>query len=112
MKKRCTNSACRRWFQVDSVCPYCGKAYPRLPAARCAVELEGYDEKKKIAVMRTLRMVSKNLSLVEAREIVRTCPCIICRDVDRKEAHRWCAALDRVGAHTKIISANISGFEK
>lgn len=31
MKKRCTNSQCRRVFLVRSQsCPYCGKTYPRL----------------------------------------------------------------------------------
>ena len=37
MKKKCTNSACRRVFSVAAAgllptCPYCGKAYPRLAA--------------------------------------------------------------------------------
>ena len=33
MKKKCTNSSCRKVFSVNSFsvsCPYCGKAYPRL----------------------------------------------------------------------------------
>lgn len=31
MKKRCTNSQCRRVFLVRSPsCPYCGKTYPRI----------------------------------------------------------------------------------
>ena len=31
MKKRCTNSQCRRVFLVRSQsCPYCGKTYPRI----------------------------------------------------------------------------------
>ena len=39
MKKRCTNSACRRVFSLSRAeasrqCPYCGKLYPRLPAPR------------------------------------------------------------------------------
>lgn len=33
MKKRCTNSACRKYFIADSVCPYCGKKYPRVHPA-------------------------------------------------------------------------------
>ena len=33
MKKKCTNSSCRRVFRVrgeKAVCPFCGKEYPRL----------------------------------------------------------------------------------
>lgn len=34
MKKRCTDSACRRVFSLPAeACPYCGKGYPRLPKA-------------------------------------------------------------------------------
>lgn len=30
MKKRCTNSSCRKVFRVEThTCPYCGKYYPR-----------------------------------------------------------------------------------
>ena len=30
MKKRCTNSACRRVFQAEThKCPHCGREYPR-----------------------------------------------------------------------------------
>lgn len=36
MKKKCTNSACRRTFTVGKQrggrCPHCDKVYPRLPA--------------------------------------------------------------------------------
>lgn len=35
MKKRCTNSACRRVFSLPAEsCPHCGKSYPRLPRAK------------------------------------------------------------------------------
>lgn len=37
MQKRCTESACRRVFTVDTKaimtsCPHCGRIYPRIPA--------------------------------------------------------------------------------
>lgn len=37
MKKKCTDSRCRKTFKVmtgpeGAVCPYCGKKYPRIPA--------------------------------------------------------------------------------
>lgn len=39
MKKRCTNSACRKLFILDTICPHCGKQYPRIPAKRTPIVL-------------------------------------------------------------------------
>lgn len=46
MKKRCTNSSCRRIFSYQAaygltVCPYCGKEYPRIKSSEYVL-INGY----------------------------------------------------------------------
>lgn len=76
MKKRCTNSACRKMFVADSVCPYCGKEYPRIPSVDHEVHLvnSGMNIVHTIFVIRSL---DKDLSLFETRKMVQNCPCVI-----------------------------------
>lgn len=71
MKKKCTNSACRRVFSVAAAgllptCPYCGKAYPRLAATHSVgVLLVGRNREisSKLAVKRYLRVTGCRLRL-------------------------------------------------
>lgn len=69
MKKRCTASACRRYFDRSlGKCPYCGKLYPQLfPVVRFT--LTGLHGKTTVFLFRTLgKLLSK--STLTAREIV------------------------------------------
>lgn len=65
MKKRCTNSACRKIFTADSVCPYCGKEYPRIPSIDHEVYLINVG-KSKFRVAEAFRSLDKSTSLLEA----------------------------------------------
>lgn len=58
MKKRCTNSACRRVFSpVEGACPYCGKTYPRMGNILLVdIVLTGYEKgPAKIRAVKALR---------------------------------------------------------
>ncbi len=68
MRKRCTNSACRRSFSTADfgACPWCGKEYPRIQRGQLLVY--SYGEGK----VRTMWAVWKlsNCVLSEVRETV------------------------------------------
>lgn len=75
MQKKCTNSACRRSFPVSlsrNACPWCGKKYPRLSAARpkrsLTLVLSSYSGSR-LSVIRAVRML-KGFSFIEARRLV------------------------------------------
>lgn len=101
MKKRCTNSACRKIFVVDSVCPYCGKEYPRISTIEHDVYLVKCGGNKGRTIF-AIRILNKNLSLVEAIKIVDNCPCIVGKGMMRKDAMLWCKVLSEAGALAEI----------
>lgn len=68
MKKRCTNSACRRIFEADSVCPYCGKKYPRISSIEHDVYLVNCGSNK-VRTIFAIRGLNKNLSLIEMKKL-------------------------------------------
>lgn len=101
MKKRCTNSACRKVFVVDSVCPYCGKEYPRLPSIDHEVFLVNSGKNKMLTIF-AIHSLSKSLSLLEMKKMVENCPCVIGKGMTRKDAMLWCKVLSEAGANVKI----------
>ena len=95
MKKKCTNSRCRKTFKVmtgpeGAVCPYCGKKYPRIPAyderILPYVSEHGSKHRRKF-ILNSLgnrkALVMKSylgffgLSLHETVELSRNLPCVI-----------------------------------
>ena len=102
MKKRCTNSACRKMFISDAICPYCGKEYPRIPSIgdyEVYLVNSGTDKAKTAFAIWHLDM---NLRMLELLKMVENCPCVISKGLTRKEAMLWRKALHKVGASAKI----------
>ena len=98
MKKRCTNSKCRRLFVAGPICPYCGKEYPRILSINHQVHLINMGKNKILTVM-TIRDKNKESSLLDIRKMVENCPCVIGTGLSRKDAIMLCEELKRVGAH-------------
>lgn len=101
MKKRCTNSACRKLFILDTICPHCGKQYPRIPAKRTPIVLA------EIALsnigpsrLKTLFVLHErfDMSLLEAKRCVDNCPSIIATDIPLKEAEDLIGMFEKIGA--------------
>lgn len=101
MKKRCTNSACRKTFTADSVSPYCGKEYPRIPSIDHEVYLVNSGSNK-VRTIFAIRALDKSLSLSEMKNIVENCPCVVGKGMTRKDAVLWCKVLCEAGASAKI----------
>ena len=101
MKKRCTNSACRKTFAADSVCPYCGKEYPRIPSIDHEVYLVN-SGRNKVRTIFAIRTLDKSLSLLEMKNMVENCPCVVGKRMTRKDAVLWCKVLCEDGASAKV----------
>lgn len=117
MKKRCTNSSCRKLFTADSVCPYCGKEYPRIPVdgrehpryfkTFHEVRLNDYGSNK-IAVIKELRELTR-MSLAEAKTMVESSPCIIWSSESEAEANEWLDRLSKAGASVSLKTEMVKG---
>ena len=117
MKKRCTNSSCRKLFTADSVCPYCGKEYPRIPVdgrehpryygVFYKVRLNDYG-KNKIAVIKELRILT-GLGLAERKTMVESSPCIIWSGESEAEANEWLDRLSKAGASVSLKTEMVKG---
>ena len=100
MKKRCTNSACRKTFTAAPVCPYCGKEYPRIRPQEHEVYLInwGRNKVKTIKALWTLTMTG----LREAKDMVDQAPCVVGKGLTKEEALLWCKELSDIGASAKV----------
>lgn len=116
MKKKCTNSACRRVFTLvlekgGIKCPHCGRAYPRLSLPETeqqalilsvsgTVELSG-----RIALLKLVR-ASLGCSLREAKEIVDRMPAepLALPLADPRQAQALAEAWESLGVRAAIVS--------
>ena len=81
--KRCTNSSCRREFKLEtSVCPHCGKKYPRAnttldKSKRYDVVLTYFGPSK----LQTIKVIRKHtgLGLKDCKELADHTPSLIGR---------------------------------
>ena len=105
MKKRCTNSACRKLFVADVVCPHCGKKYPRIKRKQRDVGL--FDVQliscgfRKFAVFSVLYRHC-NMRVEEAKGQVNACPTFVATGVPMEEAKRLASLLEEVGATVNV----------
>lgn len=99
MIKTCTESRCRRSFNTSldtytGCCPYCGKAYPRLPRGAprfnrsqrpgFCVFLHSFGDQK-IRVVKVVRDTG-HLSLAEAKRLVGSAPTSLGFPLSRDQA--------------------------
>ena len=100
IKKRCTNSACRKTFDTAQkpVCPHCGKAYPRT-AVRHSVTL--LSTKSKLAAIRVIRAHAA-LSLREAKDLVDSAPVVLAGNLSKEDANQLAAQLTAADCVVRI----------
>lgn len=131
MKKKCTNSKCRKSFTTTEnsyICPHCGKVYPRLHVVNDMVEIpakSGNNAKvvscesgvfimdygmSKIKTIRAVVRWTKN-DLRAAKALVESAPIFIGKkDIAYKDAY-WSDVNDAVERMLNIVSP-IKGFIK
>jgi ribosomal protein L7/L12 len=101
MRKKCTNSSCRRTFTVEPVnkvsCPYCGREYPRLlPGSDRTVVLlnPGYS---RLGVIKLARKYT-GLGFKDAKKLVDSAPSIVKTGLTSLQARQICKELREAGA--------------
>lgn len=108
MRKKCTNSSCRRTFTVEAVnkvsCPYCGRVYPRIPPAPAGSSVQTNwsvvlysTSERKIPTIKVIRMLT-GLGLKDAKAVVDNAPSIVRTGLDITEAFRMERELEETGA--------------
>ncbi len=129
MKKRCTNSSCRKEFRVEiftTACPHCGKKYPRatgscIPVnkskrARWSVVTIKCSTSRNPAIpnvhaVKCLRRLSgvnletnsPRMGLRNAVEVLRNFPGLAASGLSYAEAQRWVKELSTVGAVARAV---------
>lgn len=117
MKKRCTNSACRKEFRPEpgiARCPHCGRKYPRLRTCATqwkdarphrarktaavknrtyAVVLTGWQGKQRLPLVKLLRLLT-GCGLRDAMEATKR-PTIVARELPWEEAERFALRLEQ-----------------
>lgn len=102
MKKRCTNSACRKIFAVNSVCPHCGKEYPRLPAVRIRLDVVLISfTTPRIITLKRLHDIT-GMSINESKAVIWGETSIIRKGVSEEEGKALKKRLKAVGVIAEI----------
>lgn len=112
MKKRCTNSSCRKSFVANSICPYCAKKYPRISTAeiiRAEKSTSSYVDiiltahgPSRIKVVLALGRIL-NIDLREAKRYTDSHPIPIALNIPVSQAKEMAHVLEEAGATTNII---------
>lgn len=108
MRKKCTNSSCRRSFTVEAVnkvsCPYCGRVYPRIHPAPGATRLQTNwsvvlfsTAERKLPTIKTIRALT-GLGLKAAKSLVDNAPSVVRTGLSCTEAFRMDRELKKTGA--------------
>lgn len=108
MRKKCTNSSCRRMFAVEAVnkvsCPFCGKMYPRITPAPAADSASTdwsvvlfFPAERKLHTIKVIRILT-GLSLKEAKALMDNVPSIVRTGLSCTEAFRMERELEETGA--------------
>ena len=67
------------------------------------VKLEKYDEAKKIALIKELRRIDKNLSIKAAKDLVEGVPSVISKDLNKVEAEKLKGELEAAGGTVALV---------
>lgn len=102
MKKRCTNSSCRKTFTVteSAACPHCGQVYPRLFTSRDLI-LTGFGSKKLATAMAIKKMT--NLDPKSVAKLVEHVPVVLVRNLPAAQSRQWQERLTAAGADFRIV---------
>lgn len=108
--KRCTNSSCRREFKLETtICPHCGKKYPRanttLDRNRCYDMVLTYYGLSKLQTIKVIRKHT-GLGLKDAKALVDYTPSLIGKRVRASQAEALRAEIRAAGGDVTIVPAS------
>ena len=109
MKKRCTNSSCRKEFRPEgypTTCPHCGKKYPRV----CGDSYNGLMTVvltdcmgSKLGAIKVIRKLT-GLGLKDAKEIADHVPSVIGKKLPLQTAKDWQMQFRKAGYPAQIMT--------
>ena len=67
------------------------------------MRLTGYDEKKKIELIKKIRDIVPNLNLVQAKKVVEGVPVDVKADIGKTEADELKKAIENAGGIAEVI---------
>ena len=67
------------------------------------VKLTGYDEKRKIELIKKIRDIIPNLNLVQAKKVVEGVPVNVKTDLGKTEAEELKGAIESVGGKADVV---------
>lgn len=105
--KRCTNPSCRREFKLEAtVCPHCGKEYPRVKNSLYAVILISCGPSK-LDMIRVIRHYT-SLGLKDSKDIVDHAPSLVGKGFQSSKAKELKADIRVVGGRALIVPGSHS----
>lgn len=104
MKKRCTNSSCRKVFRVEThSCPYCEKQYPRVnPVNDRYMVVLTYVGPNKLSVIKVIRSIT-TLGLRDAKNLAEHTPSLVSDGFTRSMAEAVKSHFRFAGGDAMII---------
>ncbi|KAL0490210.1 rplL [Acrasis kona] len=76
---------------------------PKVEKTTWDVKLEKYDETKKIALIKELRRIDKNLSIKAAKDLVEGAPSYVMKDANKVDAERLKAEIEAAGGTIVLV---------
>ncbi|XP_076761641.1 mitochondrial ribosomal protein L12 [Xylocopa sonorina] len=67
------------------------------------VRLTGFDDKKKVALIKEIKAILPNCNLVQAKKFVESAPAIVKADISKEEADQIMEAITKGGGTAEII---------
>ena len=108
--KRCTNSSCRREFKLETtVCPHCGKKYPRANTA--LDKSKRYDvvlTYSGISKLQTIKVIRKHTGLLlrDSKVLIDHTPSLIGRRFLASQAETLRKEIREAGGDTMIVPSS------
>lgn len=104
MKKRCTNSSCRKVFRVETrSCPYCGKRYPRAnPCTDKYAVVLNHLGISKLTVLKAIKQTC-NFPFVRVAALVNNTPSLVDTGLTQSQASMLVAIIQATGGGAMAI---------
>ncbi|XP_017887878.1 39S ribosomal protein L12, mitochondrial [Ceratina calcarata] len=67
------------------------------------VKLTGFDEKKKVALIKELKTILPNCNLVQAKKFVESAPAVIKSELTKEEADQLVDVIKNVGGEVEVV---------
>ncbi|XP_031828114.1 mitochondrial ribosomal protein L12 [Nomia melanderi] len=79
------------------------EAQPQIVQTSFAVKLTGFDEKKKVSIIKEIKNILPDCNLVQAKKFVESAPAVVQGDISKEEAEKLKEVLTNAGGTVEIV---------